>query len=124
MARIAEKCDYAVGTLYQHFGSKEDLLVALSADNSQHRVDLFRRVGEWKAGTRDRMVGIAVADLMFVKLYPEHFRLAQLAFPKWCGRPHRRSAGAWRWKPANRSARFATTSSKRRCVVATSSSRA
>lgn len=80
MARIAEKCDYAVGTLYQHFASKEDLLVALSADNSQHRVDLFRRVGEWKAGTRDRMVGIAVADLMFVKLYPEHFRLAQLAF--------------------------------------------
>jgi AcrR family transcriptional regulator len=80
MARIAEKCDYAVGTLYQHFASKEDLLVALSADNSQHRVDLFRRVAEWKAGTRDRMMGIAVADMMFVRLYPEHFRLAQLAF--------------------------------------------
>jgi len=80
MARIAEKCDYAVGTLYQHFGSKEDLLVALAADNSQHRVDLFRRVGEWKAGSRDRMMGIAVADMMFVRLYPEHFRLAQLAF--------------------------------------------
>jgi AcrR family transcriptional regulator len=80
MARIAEKCDYAVGTLYQHFGSKEDLLVALAADNLQHRVDLFRRVGEWRATTRDRMIGIAVADLMFVRLYPEHFRLAQLAF--------------------------------------------
>jgi AcrR family transcriptional regulator len=80
MARIAEKCDYAVGTLYQHFGSKDDLLVALAADNSQHRVDLFRRAGEWKAGSRDRMMGIAVADMMFVRLYPEHFRLAQLAF--------------------------------------------
>lgn len=80
MTRIAEKCDYAVGTLYQHFGSKEDLLVALASDNVQHRVELFRRVDEWKAGTRDRMMGIAVADLMFVKLYPEHFRVAQLAF--------------------------------------------
>ncbi len=80
MARIAEKCDYAVGTLYQHFGSKEDLLVALATDNAQHRVELFRRVGEWQAPTRDRMMGIAVADLMFVHLYPEHFRLAQLAF--------------------------------------------
>jgi len=80
MARIAEKCDYAVGTLYQHFGSKEDLLVALATDNAQHRVELFRRVDEWKAPTRDRMMGIAVADLMFVQLYPEHFRLAQLAF--------------------------------------------
>jgi AcrR family transcriptional regulator len=80
MARIAERCDYAVGTLYQHFASKEDLLVALSTDNLQHRVDLFRRVCDWKAGSRDRMMGIAVADMMFVRLYPEHFRLAQLAF--------------------------------------------
>jgi AcrR family transcriptional regulator len=86
MARIAEKCDYAVGTLYQHFGSKEDLLVALAADNVQHRVALFRRVGEWKAGSRIRILGISVADLMFVRLYPEHFRLAQLAFTEvvWC----------------------------------------
>jgi AcrR family transcriptional regulator len=80
MARIAEKCDYAVGTLYQHFGSKEDLLVALAADNQEHRVELFRRVGAWKAPSRDRMMGVAVADLMFVHLYPEHFRVAQLAF--------------------------------------------
>ena len=80
MARVAEKCDYAVGTLYQHFGSKEDLLVALAADNVQHRVDLFRRAAAWQAGTRDRMLAVAVADLAFVKLYPEHFRVAQLAF--------------------------------------------
>lgn len=80
MARVAERCDYAVGTLYQHFASKEDLLIALATDNAQHRVDLFRRAAQWNAGTRDRMIGIAVADLMFVKLYPEHFRLAQLAF--------------------------------------------
>ena len=80
MARLAQRCDYAVGTLYQHFASKEDLLVALATDNVQHRVDLFRRVAAWDAPTRDRMLGIAVADVMFVRRYPEHFRLAQLAF--------------------------------------------
>lgn len=43
MARIAEECDYAIGTLYQHFASKEDLLVALATRNCLCRVDLFER---------------------------------------------------------------------------------
>lgn len=80
MARVAEKCDYAVGTLYQHFASKEDLLIALATCNLHHRVEMFRRVAQWRAGTRDRMAGIAIADTLFVREYPEHFRLAQLAF--------------------------------------------
>ena len=29
MARVADECGYAIGTLYKHFASKEDLLVAL-----------------------------------------------------------------------------------------------
>ncbi len=80
MARIAEKCDYAVGTLYQHFASKEDLLLALSTENVQHRAELFERVARWQAGTRDRMFGIAVADMILVRRFPEHFRLDQFAF--------------------------------------------
>jgi AcrR family transcriptional regulator len=80
MVRVAEKCDYAVGTLYQHFTSKEDLLIALATCNIHQRVEMFRRVADWKAPTRDRMAGIAVADLLFVRRYPEHFRLAQFAF--------------------------------------------
>jgi AcrR family transcriptional regulator len=80
MARIAEKCDYAVGTLYQHFASKEDLLVALATENIQHRAEMFGRVSRWKAGTRDRMFGIAVADMLLVRLHPEQFRLDQFAY--------------------------------------------
>ena len=67
MARLAEKCDYAVGTLYQHFASKEDLLVALATENVQHRVEMFERVAHWKASTRDRMFGIAVADMLLMR---------------------------------------------------------
>lgn len=93
MARIAEKCEYAVGTLYQHFASKEDLLVALASENVQQRVNMFDRVSRWRASTRDRMFGIAVADMMLMRRFPEHFRLEQFAFTEviWGGAsPERR----------------------------------
>jgi len=80
MSRVAEKCDYAVGTLYQHFVSKEDLLVALASEESQERVDMFVRVHQWAANTRDRMLGFSVADMLYVRRRPEHFRLLQFAF--------------------------------------------
>lgn len=80
MSRLADKCEYAVGTLYQHFTSKEDLLVALATENTQHRLELFERVARWQAGTRDRMFAIAVGDMRLVRRFPEHFRLEQFAF--------------------------------------------
>jgi AcrR family transcriptional regulator len=79
MARIAGACDYATGTLYQHFASKEDLLVALLTEGSEERIDLFRRAAEWQAPPRDRMFAFAIADVIFVKRNPEYFRIAQYA---------------------------------------------
>ncbi|MFZ5636008.1 MAG: TetR/AcrR family transcriptional regulator [Pseudomonadota bacterium] len=80
MSRIAEECDYAIGTLYQHFASKEDLLVALATRNCLSRVDLFERAARWPGPTRERMVAIALADLMVIRAQPEHFRLAQFVW--------------------------------------------
>jgi AcrR family transcriptional regulator len=78
MARIAEACDYATGTLYQHFSSKEDLLLALANRRMESFVDLFRRVRDWRAGSsRERMFAIAVGDLDFARRYPEHAKLTQ-----------------------------------------------
>ena len=79
MTRIAEECDYATGTLYQHFASKEDLLVALMTDGVRLRVELFERAGQWRAKSRERMFAIAVADAIFVQRNPEHFRIEQFA---------------------------------------------
>ena len=79
MSKLAERCEYAVGTLYQHFASKEDLLVALTTQSVAEHASMFRRVAEWKAGTRERMFGIGVADMIFVRRNPGHFRLAQYA---------------------------------------------
>jgi AcrR family transcriptional regulator len=79
MSRIAEKCEYAVGTLYQHFASKEDLLLALVTREIGSRIELFQRVGDWQAGTRDRMFAVGVADMIFVRRNPVFFRIVQYA---------------------------------------------
>jgi AcrR family transcriptional regulator len=80
MSRIADECDYAIGTLYQHFASKEDLLVTLATRNCINRVDLFERAARWHGLTRERMVAITLADLMVIRAQPEHFRLEQFVF--------------------------------------------
>lgn len=80
MSRIAEESDYATGTLYQHFTSKEDLLVTLATRNCLSRVELFERAARWPGPTRERMLAIALADLMVMREQPEHFRLAQFVW--------------------------------------------
>ncbi len=77
MAKVAEACDYAIGTLYQHFTSKEDLLVALASDKSAIRAELFERAANWRAPSRERIFGVAVADMIFARRHPDYFRLTQ-----------------------------------------------
>lgn len=77
MSRIAERCEYAVGTLYQHFVSKEDLLLALVTESVREHGALFQRVADWQAPSRERMFGIGVADMIFVRRNPDYFRIAQ-----------------------------------------------
>lgn len=77
MARVAEACDYATGTLYQHFTSKEDLLVALASEKSAIRAQLFERAASWQAPSRERIFAVAVGDMIFARRYPDYFRLTQ-----------------------------------------------
>ncbi|MCW5579759.1 MAG: TetR/AcrR family transcriptional regulator [Luteimonas sp.] len=80
MSRIAEECEYAIGTLYKHFASKEDLLVTLSTRNCLDRIDLFERAARWEGPTRERILAFALADLIVLREQPEHFRLAQFVW--------------------------------------------
>ncbi len=79
MARLAEESEYAMGTLYQHFACKEDLLLALTTESVADQAALFQRAAQWPATTRERMFAITVADTIFVQRNPEHFRIAQYA---------------------------------------------
>lgn len=77
MSRLAEKSEYAVGTLYLHFASKEDLLLALVTRVFHDYIALARRAQAWEAPSRDRMFAIGVADVVFARLYPDYYRIAQ-----------------------------------------------
>jgi AcrR family transcriptional regulator len=77
MAAIARSCNFATGTLYHHFASKEDLLIAVCAELTGTRQEYFRRVAESDLCTRDKMLGFAVAYTLFAQHHPEHFRLEQ-----------------------------------------------
>ncbi len=80
MAKLAEACDYATGTLYQHFCSREDLLVAVAAASMREHHELFERAAAWEAKNRDRMFAIAVADVAYHQLNPVHAGLVQYVF--------------------------------------------
>src|SRR3546814_20493294 len=57
---------------------------------------MFVRVHRWAARTRDRMLGFDVADMMYVRHRPEHFRLLQFAFTEevWGAAPASRRQSA------------------------------
>ena len=103
MATIAKACDYATGTLYHHFNSKEDLLMAVCTCIAADRIAYFRRVYEWDAPSRQRMFAYTVASSLFAQHHPEHFRLEQYIMTEviWqaCA-PQRRQAFLAAMRPA------------------------
>lgn len=77
MGRLAEQSEYSVGTLYQHFESKEDLLLALVTRSLQRYTALVHKALAWKATTRDRMFAVGVADLVFLQKHNDYSQIAQ-----------------------------------------------
>jgi len=78
MDRIAHEIEYSRGTVYQHFSSKADVLAALTEQTYTRRTALFERAASFEAAPRDRMLAVGVADDLFVRLYPSHFRAEQI----------------------------------------------
>lgn len=72
MDRIAAAIEYSKGTIYQHFSSKEDLIAGLCTDTLGKRADMFARAGAFQGRPRERMSAIAVANDVFLALYPRH----------------------------------------------------
>lgn len=77
MSRLAEACDYATGTLYQHFASKEDLLLAIATEDLRRRAMAFAPIPGLPLSSRERMLAVVLTDIDFISGHPEHFQLLQ-----------------------------------------------
>ena len=74
LERLAEATEFSKGTIYQHFKTKEDLVMALAAQSMEQRASLFDRVSRLKGRPRERILGIGVAEELLATLYPHLFR--------------------------------------------------
>jgi len=73
MERVAEATPYSKGTIYQHFGSKDDILAALVRQSILRRISLFERAALFRGTSRERMIAIGKANELLYRLHPDYF---------------------------------------------------
>jgi AcrR family transcriptional regulator len=78
MDDLAAATEYSKGVVYQHFKSKEDLVVALAVQSLKERKARFDRALQFEGRSRERMLAIGVAEELFVRLHPQHFHSEQV----------------------------------------------
>jgi AcrR family transcriptional regulator len=75
---LADLVEYSKATIYNHFSTKEDLLLGVNISHLSTRERLFSRALTYDGNTRERMFVIGIADSVLSQLYPHGFPLVQL----------------------------------------------
>ena len=75
---VAKRIEYSKATIYNHFKTKEDLLLAVAVGHLQVRIEFFQRSLTFEGKSRERMFGIGMADTILAKLHPHWFPIMQL----------------------------------------------
>ena len=78
MDRIADAVKYSKGTIYNHFSCKEEIIIALAAQISSKRVELFQKAAQYRGCSRYRMMAIGQAAEIFVRDYPDFFEFEEI----------------------------------------------
>jgi AcrR family transcriptional regulator len=68
MSRVAEGARCSRPAVYQYFRNKEEVVVALAIESASLRNELYARVPDFDARTRERLVALAEVDAI---LYPD-----------------------------------------------------
>ena len=79
MVRVAAVSECPKGTMYQHFGCKEDLLVALAVKCAGARLEMMERAAAHSCQSRERVVGLGESVGLYTRLYPEDSRIMHMA---------------------------------------------
>jgi AcrR family transcriptional regulator len=72
---LAEAIEYSKGTLYLHFKTKEDLVLAVATHALKLRTALLERGAAFAGPTRDRARAMGFACCEFASIHPEYFRV-------------------------------------------------
>ncbi len=75
---LAERIEYSKATIYNHFVSKEDLMLAVVTMHLKTRHQFFSRALTFEGHSRERIFVIGIADMVLARLYPQWFSLMQL----------------------------------------------
>lgn len=75
MDKIAELTEYAKGTVYKHFCSKEDILCGLCVERLSKGIEMFGHAIQIEGHSRRKIVAVGVAYQLFTNQYPEEFDL-------------------------------------------------
>lgn len=72
---LAHSIEYAKGTIYLHFKTKEDLVLAVMTRQLKERADLLERAAGFSGSTRERARALSCASCQFVSTHQDHFAL-------------------------------------------------
>lgn len=78
MDRIAEEAEYSKGTIYLHFGCKEELILELGKRSRKQRLGFITRGAAFDGRPRERMLGVGVASELHARLYPDDVRIWEI----------------------------------------------
>jgi AcrR family transcriptional regulator len=79
ITELAKAAEVSVGTLYAHFESKEDLIIALAVDAWQAKLKYIEQVRRLDLDIVERVVIIPIALFLFDRENPALFEAQQLA---------------------------------------------
>lgn len=75
---LAERIEYSKATIYNHYQSKEDLMLGVVILHLERRAEFFSRALTFDGNSRERMFVVGIADQILAQLYPHGFSLMQL----------------------------------------------
>jgi AcrR family transcriptional regulator len=74
MDRFIKVSEYGKGTVYAHFSNMEDLVAAMALQTMEQRTAMFAKAMTFQGRPRERFLALGVADELFGRLYPHHYR--------------------------------------------------
>lgn len=78
MDRVAGISSLPKGTVYQHFGCKEDLILALAVQSVERRSEFLHRGATFRGNARERMAALGEAVGLFTRLHPDDAQIIRM----------------------------------------------